>query len=171
MFERRHRLKFDELESAVVKWSHDRGLIEGTTAHHQMVKLQEELGELAGAILKGDRAKMVDGVGDAIVVLINITEKLKLGGIEWCLEMAYDEIKDRRGRMIDGTFVKESDLKDKTVGEVYAWQCGRRDPVMLCKRCESHVMSPGCCDGLCEACREFYLNECEEGRYETGADF
>jgi NTP pyrophosphatase (non-canonical NTP hydrolase) len=163
MFERRRGLKFDELEQSVVDLSNEWGLLEGTTVHHQVTKFVEEFGEFASALLRGDKKKMTEEAGDMQVVLINIIEKLGLGGVEWCLETAYEKIKDRRGKMIDGTFVKESDLKDKTVGEVYAWQCGRRDPLMLCHRCESHVLSPGCCDGLCEACREFYLNECKEG--------
>jgi len=101
----------ESLETAVIRWSNDRGLIEGTTAQHQVVKLMEELGELCGAILRDDRDAMVDGVGDAMVVLINIVEKLKLGGIGHCLAAAYDEIKDRGGQMVNGTFVKDADLK------------------------------------------------------------
>ena len=75
----------------------------------QMCKTMEELGELARAINKGDKEKQMDGIGDTVVTLICIDEQLWLKFND-CLDYAYNEIKDRKGKLINGTFVKESDL-------------------------------------------------------------
>ena len=75
----------------------------------QMCKTMEELGELAKAINKGDKEKQMDGVGDTVVTLICISEQLGLKFND-CLDYAYNEIKDRKGKLVNGTFVKESDL-------------------------------------------------------------
>lgn len=75
----------------------------------QMCKTIEELGELAKAINKGDKEKQMDGIGDTVVTLICISEQLGLKFND-CLDYAYNEIKDRKGKLINGTFVKESDL-------------------------------------------------------------
>lgn len=91
----------------IAQWHHDRNLINGATDQTQFVKLMEEVGELAGNISRGKCIK--DDIGDVIVVLINIAERNGLS-IAQCMEQAYDDIKDRKGRMIDGCFVKESDL-------------------------------------------------------------
>ena len=75
----------------------------------QMCKTVEELGELANAINKGDTVGQIDGIGDVVVTLICIAEQLNLD-FELCLQTAYNEIKDRKGKLINGTFVKESDF-------------------------------------------------------------
>lgn len=93
----------------VTKWHHDRNLIEGATDESQFVKLTEELGELAGNIAR--KRPLVDDIGDIMVVLVNIAERNNLT-VEFCLAHAYEDIKDRKGRMIDGMFVKEADLND-----------------------------------------------------------
>ena len=75
----------------------------------QMCKTMEELGELAKAIYKGDKEKQMDGIGDTVVTLICIAQQL---GFKFndCLDYAYNEIKNRKGKLVNGTFVKESDL-------------------------------------------------------------
>ena len=95
------------LVDKVAKSHHERNLIDGATDQTQFVKLLEEVGELAGNISR-DRC-IKDDIGDIIVVLVNIAERNGLT-IEECLECAYNDIKDRKGVMIDGCFVKESDL-------------------------------------------------------------
>ncbi len=94
----------------VEKWAEDRNLIKGATTHAQMLKFVEEFGELAGAIAKDNRAVQIDSIGDILVVLIILCKQLDIG-IEDALRTAYDEIKDRKGKMINGVFVKDSDLK------------------------------------------------------------
>ena len=76
----------------------------------QMCKTVEKLVELANAINKGNKVDAMDGIGDVVVTLICMSMQLGVDFNE-CLKMAYDEIKDRKGKMIDGVFVKEEDLK------------------------------------------------------------
>ena len=90
-------------------WAHDRNLIEGSTPAKQFVKLIEEIGELAAGLARGKEELIKDGIGDAFVVL-TILAAQHGWEIEDCIELAWNEIKDRKGRMIDGTFVKEADL-------------------------------------------------------------
>jgi NTP pyrophosphatase (non-canonical NTP hydrolase) len=91
------------------QWAHDRNIIEGATPHAQVVKLLEELGELASGIAKGKLDMVADGIGDAFVVLTILASQHGML-IEDCVEAAWQEIKDRKGRMVNGCFVKEADL-------------------------------------------------------------
>ena len=86
-------------------WATERGLYHGGDTKTQYCKLMEEAGELGRAILKNDEAEFVDAIGDMVVVLTNLAH---LGGvsIEHCIDSAYNEIKDRKGGMKNGTFVK-----------------------------------------------------------------
>ena len=67
----------------------------------------EEAGELGRAILKQDEAEFIDAIGDMVVVLTNLAE-LEGFTIEDCIDSAYTEISTRRGKMLNGTFVKET---------------------------------------------------------------
>lgn len=75
----------------------------------QMLKLVEEIGEIAAALTRGNIDEVKDGIGDAHVVLTILSMQLGTS-IEECAGIAYDEIKDRKGEMVNGVFVKESDL-------------------------------------------------------------
>ena len=96
----------EELVKKVAQWHHDRNLIEGATDKDQFCKLIQEAGELSDNICKGN--DMSDDIGDMIVVLINIAERNNLT-LKECLEKAWDDIKDRKGKMVDGIFIKEGD--------------------------------------------------------------
>ena len=98
--------KMNDLINKVAQWHHDRNLIEGATDKDQYCKLIQEAGELSDSICKGKDVK--DDIGDMIVVLINIAERNNVT-IEECLMNAWDDIKDRKGRMEDGIFIKEGD--------------------------------------------------------------
>lgn len=89
------------------QWADERGIYRNGDAKTQFIKLQEETGELARAILKNDRNELIDAIGDAIVVLTNLAalEGLK---IEDCVVSAYEVIKSRQGSMVNGTFVKKT---------------------------------------------------------------
>jgi len=89
------------------EWADERGIYKNGDSKTQFIKLQEETGELARAILKKDRAELIDAIGDAVVVLTNLAalEGLK---IEDCVTSAYDVIKSRQGSMVNGTFVKST---------------------------------------------------------------
>ena len=87
-------------------WANDRGLYDGGDPKTQALKLVEEVGETCRAILKEDAKEMVDGIGDCVVVLTNLAELIGTP-IEKCIDMAYNEIKDRKGKMDNGTFKKD----------------------------------------------------------------
>jgi len=88
-------------------WAQERGIYEKGDPKTQYIKLQEESGELAKAILKNDSVEFIDAIGDCVVVLTNLAA-LKGYKIEDCINSAYDVIAKRKGTMVGGTFVKES---------------------------------------------------------------
>lgn len=87
-------------------WANERGLYKGGDTKTQSLKLVEEVGEICRAVLKNKHNDVVDGIGDAVVVLTNLAE-LQGTSIEHCIDMAYNEIKDRTGKMDNGTFKKD----------------------------------------------------------------
>ena len=93
-------------EVLIGQWHRDRNLIDGSTDKDQYMKLIQEAGELSDSLCKGKDIR--DDVGDMMVVLINIMVRNNLTMKE-CLSAAYDDIKDRKGKMVDGVFVKEGD--------------------------------------------------------------
>jgi len=88
------------------EWADERGLYENGDAKTQALKLVEEVGETCRAILKEDHEEVIDGIGDCVVVLTNLAELVGVP-IEECIEAAYDEIKNRKGKMANGTYVKQ----------------------------------------------------------------
>ena len=96
-------LKMFEL---IREWAQTRGLYDKGNSHTQYVKLQEEAGELAKALLENDKAEVIDAIGDMVVVLTNLAH-LQGVHIETCIAEAYKVISKRKGKMINGTFVKD----------------------------------------------------------------
>ena len=94
-----------DIFNLIRKWAEVRGIYSNGDAKTQYVKLQEEAGELAKALLENDQYEIQDAIGDMVVVLTNLAE-LKDLKIEDCIESAYNEIKNRKGKMINNTFVK-----------------------------------------------------------------
>ena len=92
-------------------WATEKGIYKSGDAKTQYVKLMEEAGELAQAILKNDEPEVIDAIGDMVVVLTNLA-KLRGHNIEDCITSAYSVIKSRTGKMVDGTFVKSENLKE-----------------------------------------------------------
>ena len=101
-----------ELLSNIEMWACDRNL-NTADPNKQMLKLGEEYGELCAGMARNDREKIVDSIGDMFVVMTILCLQLGVDFPE-CIQLAYDEIKDRKGKMINGVFVKESDLKDES---------------------------------------------------------
>ncbi len=89
----------------IEQWAKDRGL-DTQDPKIQLSKLMEESGELARSILKNDKIEQIDAIGDITVVLIVLSLQLGLEYSE-CVKSAYNVIKDRKGKMVDGVFVKE----------------------------------------------------------------
>ena len=89
-------------------WAETRGLYDKGDPMVQYVKLQEEAGELAKALLKDDQPEVIDAIGDMVVVLTNLAHQRGVY-IEECIQSAYEVINKRTGKMINGTFVKDED--------------------------------------------------------------
>ena len=98
--------EYQNIYDLIRLWADERGIYRNGDTKTQYVKLLEESGELARAILKNDKPEFIDAIGDMVVVLTNLAalEGLK---IEDCVKSAYDVIASRKGNMINGTFVKE----------------------------------------------------------------
>ena len=92
--------------SNIIKWAEDRNLINGSDVKNQTLKLIQEVGELSDSVCKGKNP--IDDIGDCMAVLIIIAEQSGLT-VQECMEHAWNDIKDRKGCMVDGVFVKESD--------------------------------------------------------------
>jgi len=88
------------------EWADQRGLYQNGDTKTQALKLVEEVGETCRAILKEDHDEVVDGIGDCVVVLTNLAELAGVS-IEECIDRAYSEIKDRKGKMVNGTYKKD----------------------------------------------------------------
>ena len=94
--------RFDKIRM----WANDRGLYSAGDTKTQTLKLMEEAGEICRAVLKVDKQATMDGIGDCVVVLTNLAH-LAGTSIEECIDAAYEEIKDRTGKMSNGTFKKD----------------------------------------------------------------
>lgn len=99
----------DELNAMVLLWAQDRNLLQGSTREKQMLKLTEEMGELAAGIAKGKELLVQDSIGDCLVVLSILAAQSGLT-LQECLLRAWLEIRERKGKMLNGVFVKEEDL-------------------------------------------------------------
>lgn len=97
----------DKLIKSVHDWADAKGLIDPENSHAQMLKVVEEVGETAGAMLKKNGPEVIDGLGDSFVTLIILCYQLNLEPKD-CLQAAWDEIKDRKGKTVDGTFIRET---------------------------------------------------------------
>ena len=102
-------MDYFELECAVEEWADDKGIFEKATPMAQALKTLEETTELCTAINSDDRAEIIDAMGDIMVTLI-IQAKMQKVSLEKCLESAYKVIAKRKGKMINGQFVKEESL-------------------------------------------------------------
>ena len=90
----------------IKQWASDRDLIEGSTPWKQLIKLAEEVGELGDGLRRNNIAEIKDAIGDIQVVLAVMCAQLGID-VDECREIAWNEIKDRKGKMVDGMFVKE----------------------------------------------------------------
>lgn len=114
-YSNRHRMhkfmKYEELQTKVIKWAEDRNILENSNAIKQISKTQEELDETLDALKRLEQGEesileVADGIGDMLVTIILLAKTVGLDSID-CLADAYDEIKERKGKMVDGLFVKE----------------------------------------------------------------
>lgn len=89
-------------------WAENKGILDKATSKDQMMKLVEEVGELSKAIQENNKAEIEDAIGDCMVVLIILASMNGLHA-ENCLDTVYSVISKRKGKMVDGMFVKEKD--------------------------------------------------------------
>jgi NTP pyrophosphatase (non-canonical NTP hydrolase) len=89
-------------------WAKEKGILRSGDPKTQCIKLFEEAGELSKSILKNDDEEFIDAIGDCVVVLTNLAA-LKGYKIEECINSAYNVIKNREGKMLNGTFIKNND--------------------------------------------------------------
>ena len=112
-------MEFQELKEKVIQWAKERGIFEKGEPLAQLQKTQEELDETINAIEEiqdlyhhpnkpdfNEVDGIMDGIGDMLVTIIILASMMNLE-IEDCLEVAYNEIKNRTGKMVDGQFVKD----------------------------------------------------------------
>lgn len=99
-----------ELTARIEEWARERGLDTADPAK-QMLKLGEEYGELCQGLAKDKPDQVEDSIGDIYVVLTILSLQLGLD-IEDCVQKAYSEIKDLKGRLVNGVYIKEADLID-----------------------------------------------------------
>ena len=99
-------MNFEELEKNITNWANDKNINWYNNHPQQFMKVSEELGETAKAILKNNKEGIIDGIGDTFVTLIILSRQLGLDPVE-CLNVAWNEIKDRTGKTVDGTFIKD----------------------------------------------------------------
>lgn len=90
------------------QWAMEKGIINKGSFNNQLIKLVEEVGEIAHASLRQDGDGVKDGIGDCVVVLTSLAHFAGLR-IEDCINSAYDQIKNRTGQMINENFVKDDD--------------------------------------------------------------
>lgn len=103
------------MEQLIRQWATDKGLDVGHP-YSQFLKMMEEQGELAEALVKKQSYYDVkDAIGDVFVTLVILAQQLDTSVAE-CAEIAYNVIKDRQGKMVDGTFIKEADLGERKDG-------------------------------------------------------
>mgnify|MGYP006303699643 CR=1 FL=1 len=95
------------MKNKVLQWAKEKGILDKATPKDQMLKTVEEVGELANAIGKNDKEEIKDAIGDIAVTIIIQAE---LNGLDFdeCLESAYEIIAKRKGKMVNGIFVKEN---------------------------------------------------------------
>ena len=101
-------MSYADIENKIIIWSQQRKIIPNSTPETQLLKAMSELGELADATIKKDRDAIVDSVGDVMVCLVNYCALQDLNLVD-CMEVAYDQIKNRKGILLpNGLFVKDS---------------------------------------------------------------
>lgn len=101
-------MSYAAVENNIIIWSQQRKIIPNSTPEVQLLKAMSEMGELADATIKKDKEAIVDAVGDVMVCLVNYCALQDLNLVD-CMEVAYDQIKNRRGTLLpNGVFQKDA---------------------------------------------------------------
>lgn len=97
-----------DVEQLVIEWAKEKGIYRKENIRNQALKMCSEAGEVADAILKMDNTAIKEEIGDVIVTLV-ILSNVQGWSLNECLETAYNKIKNRKGKTINGTFIKQQD--------------------------------------------------------------
>ena len=122
-------MEYEELSQLVIEWGESKGILDSSTPLRQLDKTQEELDETREALKKLNDfdyqqdlmewqgmptlnredilAEVKDGIGDMLVTIVLLAKMVNLDTTD-CLNAAYDVIKQRTGKMVDGQFVKDN---------------------------------------------------------------
>jgi NTP pyrophosphatase (non-canonical NTP hydrolase) len=101
-------MSYANVEMKIIQWAEARRIIPNSTPETQLLKAVSEMGELADATIKNDQEAIVDSVGDVMVCLVNYCALQDINLVD-CMEVAYDQIKNRRGTLLpNGVFQKET---------------------------------------------------------------
>jgi len=100
-------MNFEEIEKKVIEWGRERGILELHTPKPQLVKLEEEFNELKDSVNRNSTSEIIDAIGDMMVVLTMVSAIMGTN-LTYCYSVAYNEIKNRKGKTVNGIFVKES---------------------------------------------------------------
>lgn len=103
-------MTLEELAENIAQWGYDRGITVNGDPAGQALKLVSEVGELCDNLAKRRYQAAKDDIGDCIVVLIMIAELIETD-LKECVEVAWEDIKDRRGYFNGKVFIKESDVE------------------------------------------------------------
>ncbi len=101
-------MSYAEVELQIIRWAEQRRIIPNSTPEVQLLKAMSEMGELADATIKHDKEAVIDAVGDVMVCLINYCVLQDINLVN-CMEVAYDQIKNRKGILLpNGVFQKDT---------------------------------------------------------------
>jgi phosphoribosyl-ATP pyrophosphohydrolase len=98
--------KFENLEANVIEWANDKNLITKNNSMKQYAKVLEETQEILVALNNDNKDELIDAIGDTLVTLIILSKQNNLNIVD-CLHSAYNVIKDRTGKTVNGTFIKD----------------------------------------------------------------
>jgi NTP pyrophosphatase (non-canonical NTP hydrolase) len=98
--------RFNELEKKVLLWAEEKGILEKGTPLAQAEKTLEEAQEIKDGIEDGNKEEIIDGLGDTLVTIIIQAEMQGVNLLD-CLEVAYNVIAKRKGKMENGQFIKD----------------------------------------------------------------
>ena len=97
---------FEDLTQSVLEWADDKGILIPENSHKQALKMVSEVGELCDAVIKNDIFEQRDAIGDVLVTVIILAEQLGHNPVK-CLDIAYNVIRDPKGKTVKGVFIKE----------------------------------------------------------------
>jgi NTP pyrophosphatase (non-canonical NTP hydrolase) len=101
-------MSYANIEMKIIQWSEARKIIPNSTPEVQLLKAMSEMGELADATIKHDKEAVIDAVGDVMVCLINYCALQDIQLVD-CMEVAYDQIKNRKGILLpNGVFQRDT---------------------------------------------------------------